>query len=77
MICPDGDRPGSLAEAFSVNERGQKTAAVIDLRKHEQVWEDFYGSLLTQTRAKEPRETLAAVRQRLKAKPKKRRHHFR
>jgi hypothetical protein len=27
---------------FRVDERGQKTAAVIDLRKHEQLWENFY-----------------------------------
>jgi hypothetical protein len=27
--------------SFMVDEKGRKTAAVIDLRKHEQIWEDF------------------------------------
>ena len=41
---------------FMVDERGQKTAAVIDLRKHEQLWEDFYDTLLAKSRAaREPR----------------------
>jgi hypothetical protein len=31
---------------FVVDGRGRKTAAVIDLRKHEQLWEDFYGNPL-------------------------------
>jgi hypothetical protein len=53
---------------FMVDERGRKTAAVIDLRKHEQLWEDFYDTLLAQSRAREPRESLAAVRQRLKSR---------
>jgi hypothetical protein len=43
---------------FMVDERGQKTAAVIDLRKHEQLWEDFHDSLLA-----ESRESLESVRQ--------------
>ena len=51
---------------FMVDERGRKTAAVIDLRKHEQLWEDFYDALLAQSSAREPRESLAAVRQSLK-----------
>ena len=46
---------------FMVDERGQKTAAVIDLRKHEQLWEDFYDALTARSRAREPRESLAAV----------------
>ena len=51
-----------------VDERGQKTAAVIDLRKHEQLWEDFHDSLLAESRAREPRESLSSVRQRLKSR---------
>jgi len=53
---------------FMVDERGQKTAAVIDLRKHEQLWEDFHDALLAESRAREPRESLASVRQRLKSR---------
>lgn len=52
---------------FLVNERGSKTAAVIDLRQHGRVWEDFYNTLVAQSRRAEPRETLAAVRARLRA----------
>jgi len=51
-----------------VDERGQKTAAVIDLRKHEQLWEDFHDSLMAESRAREPRESLESVRQRLKSR---------
>jgi hypothetical protein len=52
-----------------VDERGRKTAAVIDLREHERLWEDFYDSLLVASRADEPRESLESVRQRLARKP--------
>ena len=48
--------------AFMVDERGQKTAVVIDLRKHGQLWEDFYDMLLVQSRAHEPRESLKTVK---------------
>ena len=50
---------------FVVDNRGQKTSVVIDLKKHAAVWEDFYGFLLARRRAHEPRESLAAVRRRL------------
>ena len=50
---------------FMVDERGQKTAAVIDLRKHEQLWEDFYDAALARARSREPRASLTAVRRRL------------
>ena len=49
-----------------VDERGAKTAAVIDLRRHGRVWEDFYDTLLAEARANEPRESLSTVRRRLK-----------
>ncbi len=47
-----------------VDERGQKTAAVINLREHALLWEDFCDTLLAQSRARESRESLASVRQR-------------
>ena len=31
---------------FMVDERDRKMAAVIDLRKHELLWEEFYDTLL-------------------------------
>ena len=39
--------------SFMVDEQGRKTAAVIDLREHERLWEDFYDSLLVASRANE------------------------
>jgi len=50
---------------FVVDDRGQKTAVVIDLKKHAAVWEDFYDTMLARQRAHEPRESLAAVKRRL------------
>ncbi len=50
---------------FLVDERGKKTAVVIDLRKYSNLWEDFYDSALACQRRDEPRETLAEVRRRL------------
>jgi len=33
---------------FMVDSKGKKTAAVIDLRRHRKLWEDFYDIALTQ-----------------------------
>jgi hypothetical protein len=52
-----------------VDEHGRKTAAVIDLREHERLWEDYYDSLLVASRADEPRESLESGKRRLKRKP--------
>ena len=49
-----------------IDSKGNKTAAVIDLRKHRKLWEDFYDSLLAESRAREPRESLDSVKRRLK-----------
>lgn len=43
---------------FLVDERGDKTAAVINLRRHRRLWDDFYDTLVAQSRLTEPRETL-------------------
>ena len=56
--------------SFVIDEFGKKTAAVIDLRRHGQLWEDFYDLLLVAARAQEPRETLEDVKRRLKARSK-------
>lgn len=50
---------------FVVDERGQKTAVQIDLKKYGELWEDFYDSLIARVREDEPRESLESVRQRL------------
>ena len=53
-----------------IDERGKRTAAVIDLRRHGRLWEDFYDSLLVASRAHEPRESLEEVKRRLRSRPK-------
>lgn len=51
---------------FVTNDKGQKVAVMIDLRKYGDLWEDFYDSLTARLRANEPRETLASVKKRLR-----------
>ena len=51
-----------------VDEQGHKTAAVIDLRRHGRIWEDFYDTIVAESRANEPRESLDFVKQRLRTK---------
>ena len=48
-----------------VDSKGKKTAAVIDLRRHRKLWEDFYDTEVAHSRANEPRESLASVKRRL------------
>ncbi len=49
---------------FVVDEKGAKTAVIIDLNKCADVWEDFYDTLIAHQRAKEPRESLHSVKKR-------------
>ncbi len=51
---------------FVVDEKGQKTAVIIDLREYRGLWEDFHDAALARGRRREPRETLAAVKRRLR-----------
>ena len=51
---------------YIVDERGKKTAVVIDLRKNAQLWEDFYDRVLAHSREHEPRESLESVKRRLR-----------
>jgi hypothetical protein len=55
---------------FVTNDRGQKVAVMIDLRKYGEVWEDFYDGLIARLRAGEPRETLESVKKSLRAQGK-------
>jgi len=50
---------------FLVNEEGHKTAVVIDLKEHGELWEDIYDALISESRAQEPKESLEEVKQRL------------
>jgi hypothetical protein len=51
---------------FLVDDRGKKTGVVIDLREYRELWEDFYDAALARARRKEPRESLSAVKRRLR-----------
>jgi hypothetical protein len=51
---------------YVTDDKGQKVAVQINLKKFGELWEDFFDSLVAQQRAEEPREQIAAVRERLK-----------
>jgi len=51
---------------FVTDEKGQKIAVQINLKKLGEVWEDFYDNLLFQQRDIEPRESISSVKERLK-----------
>jgi PHD/YefM family antitoxin component YafN of YafNO toxin-antitoxin module len=51
---------------FLVDGRGKKTGVLIDLREYRELWEDFYDAALARARRKEPRESLATVKRRLR-----------
>ena len=46
--------------------KGRKTAVVIDLRRNRALWEDFVDVAIARGRVGEPKESLAAVRTRLR-----------
>jgi hypothetical protein len=54
---------------FVSNEAGEKVGVLIDLRKHREIWEDFYDCLIALRRSQEPRESLASVKKRLSRRP--------
>ena len=43
---------------FVIDEEGQKKAVLIDLKKHKELWEDFYDTIRVKERESEPRESL-------------------
>ena len=51
---------------FVVDAEGRKEAVLIDLKRHGELWEDFYDSLVARLRADEPRESLESVKERLR-----------
>jgi len=51
---------------FVVDDKGTKTAVIIDLNECADVWEDFYDSLIAHKRVNEPRESLHSVKKRLR-----------
>lgn len=58
---------------FVLDSAGRKKAVLIDLRRHSEVWEDLYDSLVAEQRRGEPRESIADVKRRLAEAPRRRR----
>lgn len=56
---------------FLIDRKGRKTAVLIDLKTHKDLWEDLYDAYLAHRRRNEPRETLAAVKRLIEAKGKR------
>jgi PHD/YefM family antitoxin component YafN of YafNO toxin-antitoxin module len=50
---------------FVIDDKGSKSAVIIDLSRYADVWEDFYDYLIAQRR-KEHRESLDYVKRRLR-----------
>ncbi|MFW5693307.1 MAG: hypothetical protein ACOCWL_03735 [Thermoguttaceae bacterium] len=51
---------------FIVDQEGNKTAVVVDLKKNAELWEDFYDRALAEQCAAEPRESLDSVKSKLR-----------
>lgn len=51
---------------YVTDEKGQRVAVLIDLKRHGDLWEDFYDAVTARLRADEPRESLEAVKRRLR-----------
>ncbi len=55
---------------YVTNEDGKRVAVLIDLKKHGELWEDFYDGLTAKRRKSEPRESLETVKKLLAQKGK-------
>ena len=64
LQCTVGGK-GMKGVQFLVDDNGQKTAVVINLKRHSELWEDFYDSAVARCRDQEPRESLESVKKRL------------
>jgi hypothetical protein len=47
---------------FLTDEKGRKTAAVIDLKKHKALWEDIQDGLISESRRKEKGTPLEKIK---------------
>lgn len=50
---------------FVTDDKGRKVAAMIDLDRHGDLWEDFFDALVSRERAHEKRESWDVVQKRL------------
>ncbi len=55
---------------YVTDDKNKKVAVQIDLNKHGELWEDFYGSLIAELRKDEEKIPLEEVIKNLKAKGK-------
>jgi hypothetical protein len=53
---------------FISDEKGKKDAVIIDLKKHSELWEDIYDSLIASERVKEPSESYENVKAKVRQK---------
>jgi hypothetical protein len=51
---------------YVTDDKGEKIAVQINLKKCGEIWEDFFDNLLSRQRADEPRESIDSVKERLK-----------
>ncbi len=46
---------------FIIDDDGKKIAVLIDLKRHKEIWEDFYDCLLVEERKYEPTKSLKEI----------------
>jgi hypothetical protein len=54
---------------FLVDNEGQKKDALIDLKRHGEIWEDLYDTICVKERESEPRESLKEVKKKVLGLP--------
>ncbi len=50
---------------FVIDDKGDRTAVMIDLSIHSELWEDFFDAVIANQRQDEPREPLEEVRRKV------------
>jgi hypothetical protein len=53
---------------FVIDDAGQKKAVLIDIKKHGEIWQDFYDTLKVKERESESRESLKEVKKKVLGK---------
>jgi hypothetical protein len=53
---------------FVSDEAGTRTAVLIDLRRHRQIWEDIYDTMVAESRKDEPRIPWEDVKRKLRSR---------
>ena len=57
--------------SYLIDDEGNKTGVILDLRRHRRIWEDIYDRLLIESRRHEPRVSLEQVRARMRRRKSK------